>query len=266
MLNVLRSHFFRTLSSKKHFKHYSEEHKMAWNYDSQESWADIPNCHAGGRRQSPINIVTKEAVNLSTSLTFEGNYKSHSGIWTNTGNSLQFTPDFEADIPSIKWKEGQYFLKQFHFHWAINPGEGSEHLVNGQAQDSELHFVHKKHDGDQIAVLGIMLQSSKDDSQCSDVWKQLQAVPQYGESIQLHNVSVEDLLPVNKSFWHYEGSLTTPPCDETVQWFVFKEVLLIPQGIFQAWSKTPSATGTPILYNFRKTQPINGRQVFDINN
>ena len=233
---------------------------MAWNHDNQDSWTILPNCQAGGQNQSPINIITKEAINITTPIVFEGNYDSHHGKWTNTGHSLQFTPIFAADIPSIKWK-GQYFLKQFHFHWGMKPGEGSEHLVNSVSQDGELHFVHQNSnptsERDQIAVLAVMLQST--DDSLNDTWKQLQIVPQHGESIQLQNINIKDLLPADKSFWHYEGSLTTPPCSENVQWFVFKEVIPIPKEVLSIWSKTPDASGTPILYNFRKVQPTNGR-------
>lgn len=34
-------------------------------------------------------------------------------------------------------------------------------------------------------------------------------------------------------YYHYKGSLTTPTCNEAVQWFVFRQVLQI--GSAQVW-------------------------------
>jgi carbonic anhydrase len=38
------------------------------------------------------------------------------------------------------------------------------------------------------------------------------------------------LLPFSKGFYRYAGSLTTPPCSESVQWFLMKDAVLITPG------------------------------------
>lgn len=40
----------------------------------------------------------------------------------------------------------RFALAQFHFHWGLRNGQGSEHLLQGQEYDMELHLVHYNHD------------------------------------------------------------------------------------------------------------------------
>ena len=55
----------------------------------------------------------------------------------------------------------KYKLLQFHFHWGRGAGEGTKHLVNGNAGEFEIHFVCEKIDGedptagDALAVIAI---------------------------------------------------------------------------------------------------------------
>ena len=44
--------------------------------------------------------------------------------------------------------------------------------------------------------------------------------------LKLHMVTFYDTLG-NLSYWHYPGSLTTPPCSESVLWHVLKEPIKI---------------------------------------
>ena len=38
-----------------------------------------------------------------------------------------------------------------------------------------------------------------------------------------------DLLPKDKDMYTYQGSLTTPPCNEVVQWLIFRQTVSLPE-------------------------------------
>ncbi|XP_003383417.1 PREDICTED: carbonic anhydrase 1 [Amphimedon queenslandica] len=238
----------------------------SWNYVDQESWCHLPNSQSNGLNQSPIDIPTKdtkESPEISP-LILKGYEQKLKGTWTRTSHSLRFDPSGPA--PSIVTYGGAYILRQFHFHWGDQPGCGSEHLVDGSSYDAELHFVHEKESPtsnvpnapDQFAVLGVLLKRSKGQGG-GEVWEALKNVPQVDKKIEIE-VTPSQLLPANKSYWHYGGSLTTPPCSEVVQWFVFHQILSVPDDVVQRWSTLPSES--PLPFNYRKVQELNGRKVW----
>ena len=59
------------------------------------------------------------------------------------------------------------------------------------------------------------------------------------------------------TMYHYSGSLTTPPCSEIVEWFIFEEPIYIPPRILQRMTEQFGETGTA-----RPVQALNGRKVF----
>jgi len=128
---------------------------------------------------------------------------------------------------------GTYRLAEAHAHWGGKSNDGSEHLINDKAYAGEIHFVHyneshgvieaaKRH-GDGLAVLGILLQESDADNPAFETLiNALKKVQYKGQTTQLPNgLDLSKLLPSNKEFCTYCGSLTTPPYTECVVWTVF---------------------------------------------
>jgi len=73
---------------------------------------------------------------------------------------------------------------------------------------------------------------------------------------------VDSDLPSNRDFYYYEGSLTTPPCSEVVQWFVLKQPIQIPASYISTLRKVEEDEhGTLLTHNVRDEQPLNGRIV-----
>ena len=242
----------------------------SWNYCNLETWKSVKGWAGGGVRQSPVDIDTKSVVeNASLSNLKLTNFdKPLSGNWSNARNSVRFDPATGSTTALLQNHLGTYELQQFHFHWGPSSSEGSEHTIDGQSYGGELHFVTKKNTGDAtagdaFAVLGVLLVSDAA-IPATGSWKELlDNVPAQNERINtVSMVRPTDLLPTSLSYYYYEGSLTTPPCSEVVQWFVLRSPLHVPATFLDALRTTViGMEGQPLNTNYRQPQPLNGRQV-----
>src|SRR5690606_19987536 len=105
----------------------------------------------------------------------------------------------------------EYKLSQFHFHTP------SEHQLNGQNYDMELHLVHSDESG-KLAVIGLMIQEGIENKLLASMWKELPTETIAKADSEKHVIDLQTLLPENDTTFQYAGSLTTPPCTEEVQW------------------------------------------------
>uniref|UniRef100_A0AAQ4PDY9 Carbonic anhydrase n=1 Tax=Gasterosteus aculeatus aculeatus TaxID=481459 RepID=A0AAQ4PDY9_GASAC len=143
-----------------------------WGYgpgNGPDTWGeDFP--IANGPRQSPINIVPKDAKYDSTLKPLKIKYdpSNAKGI-LNNGHSFQVDYVDDSDSSTLTGGpiSGTYRLKQFHFHWGASDDRGSEHTINGIKFPCELHLVHwntkypsfgdAASQPDGLAVLGVFL-------------------------------------------------------------------------------------------------------------
>ena len=246
-----------------------------FSYDNQSAWRYLPGSEScGGSRQSPIDIVTSRATTNSNLRRLErrGWNGPVSGKLTNTGRTVKFTPD---DNSVTVTHLGEYTLRQFHLHWGDRTGVGSEHLVNGRAFDGELHFVHARtnppanaNDGDANTVIAVFLRSSSTPA-AGTVWESFLDIPGFLQSRNVTGIVYDNLLPTNLSYYYYNGSLTTPPCSEAVQWVVLQNPISIPAEVLQWLRQTPASYGNGSAHNltenFRNVQLLNGRSVYRFN-
>ena len=242
-----------------------------FDYNDQSAWLDLPGSQCGGNRQSPINIVTNNLgdggdIGL-TELAMQNFDNAVKGTWKNNGHSLTFTPDFSAPVATTRTYLGEYKLLQFHFHWGANSQEGSENQVNGNQYSGELHFVHERqsstsiYDGDRFTVVAVFI-NSDENMQLSGIWRELSTIPNFDQSLPVLGITYNDLLPKNLDYYYFSGSLTTPLCDETVQWVVLQSSISAPADFFEALRTTPEENGCKLERNFRDVQNLNGRQVY----
>ena len=105
-------------------------------------------------------------------------------------------------------------LKQFHFH------APSENKINGKQFPLESHLVHADKDGN-LAVVAVMFQEGAANTLLGKLWEKMPN--KAGEKSALPTgLSVSQLLPKERDYYRFNGSLTTPPCSEGVRWFVIK--------------------------------------------
>lgn len=163
---------------------------------------------------------------------------------------------------------------QLHLHWGSLQGPGSEHTVDGRRYDGEIHMVFynpscgsikeamKKPGG--LAVLAAFLQVGPEDNvHYQPLLEQLHEVQEEGKETTVAGFNIEGLLPANLGhYYRYSGSLTTPPCYQTVNWTVFSQtVLLSKEQISLLETTLQGDDDTDLQNNFRLTQRLHGRKV-----
>jgi carbonic anhydrase len=189
-----------------------------WDYAgdaSPQHWAEIApeNRLCGiGTRQSPIDIRDTIKVDLEK---IQFDYRPSGFAVQDTGHTIQVNV---AGGNTLQVMGRSFELKEFHFH------RPSEERVMGRQFDMVLHLVHKDADGN-TAVLAVLIERGPDNkpqAAVQQVWNNLpleRSMPQTA-SDQLDPLQ---LLPADRRYYTYMGSLTTPPCSENVLWLVMKQ-------------------------------------------
>ncbi|XP_045438772.1 carbonic anhydrase 7 isoform X2 [Pipistrellus kuhlii] len=127
---------------------------------------------AQGVRQSPINIISRQAVYSPSLKPLKLSYEGCTSLSiANNGHSVQvdFNDSDDRSVVTGGPLDGPYRLRQFHFHWGKMHNVGSEHMVDGKSFPCELHLVHwnaKKYSTfgeaasapDGLAVVGVFLE------------------------------------------------------------------------------------------------------------
>ena len=146
------------------------------------------------------------------------------------------------------FKGESYELKQFHFHYQ------SEHLVAGKSFPLELHLVHADAAGKTV-VVGIFFQAGNtSNAALTSVWGEIPLLTD-AKKILAQQINLCALLPDDLSAWVYQGSLTTPPCTEGVEWIILTKAMHLSTAQLQLFKQHyPS--------NCRPAQALGERTVF----
>jgi carbonic anhydrase len=213
-----------------------------------------------GLAQSPIDVPVPAVI--TTALPpLDFNYRSIGLVVENNGHVVEvpYPPGSQLGIGG-----DVYELVQFHFH---APGE---HSVAGRSYDMELHLVHRNFLGS-LAVVGVLLEvCAAQDADCrpnreiDDIM--LNAPLEEGEvAVNGRSINAMDLLPADRNYYLYAGSLTTPPCSEGVRWQVLKQPVRVSafavERLHAIVSHFPAYEG--FGNNNRPATPLNGRPVFE---
>ncbi|MCL4255577.1 MAG: carbonic anhydrase family protein [Anaerolineae bacterium] len=185
-----------------------------WSYEGTTGpihWGDLAEDFSAcvdGTAQSPINITG--AIHTHLPPIRLDYHPTHLAIF-NTGRTIQVN----VDVGSCIWHDNvQYDLIQFHFH------HPSEHTIEGVRAPMEVHFVHQNAQTQHLAVVGVLLGQGEHHNPAYDyVFKHLPKQPSNPKPSRLY-FDLNAMLPTDTHYYTYQGSLTTPPCSETVRWLL----------------------------------------------
>ncbi len=221
---------------------------LNWTYQGEngpEHWGHLSEHFATcktGQNQSPIEIRDGRLERLPN-LSFS--YRSSPLTIVNDGHTIRvvYDPGSYLILGSRR-----YELRQFHFHTP------SEHRIKGKQADMVMHLVHQNRGGEIVEVAVPMWAGSRRNAMMERLLSYLPTQP--GERHYYRNVGIKPifLMPSNRSYYTYKGSMTEPPCSENVTWILLKTPLEVSARDIKRFRRILGQNNRPI-------QAINSRAV-----
>ena len=218
--------------------HGADGHAAHWGYagtGGPAEWGlmkpEFSTC-AKGTRQSPIDIRSGVKVDLEPILV---DYRPSGFSVVDNGHTIQV--NIEGGN-SIEVQGRRYDLLQFHFH------RPSEERIDGRQFDMVAHLVHKDPEG-RLAVIAVLLDRGSAHPLVQTVWNNLPL--EKGTEMRVRNgLDMNHLLPADRRYFTYMGSLTTPPCSEGVLWLVMQQPVPVATDQINVFSRLYPMNARPI--------------------
>ncbi|PCI59889.1 MAG: carbonate dehydratase [Kordiimonadales bacterium] len=163
-----------------------------------------------GQQQSPINIEGTDPVIMHRLVT---DYQVAPINLKNRGHSIGMTY-----TPGSIMRVGArfYTLNGMTFHTP------AEHTVAGQSYPMSIQSWHRGPDGS-VAIIETLVKEGRENAAIKEIWTHLPLESGQTSKIDAVLINARDLMPTDKAYFRYVGSLSTPPCTEGVQWYVLKQ-------------------------------------------
>jgi len=216
-----------------------------WTYEGEEGpehWGKLDPAYLlciDGTAQTPIDITAKSTNDVADPVF---GYNTGAADFVNNGHTVQAVP---AAGNTLTVGETVYTLKQLHFHTP------SEHAIDGVKAAAEMHFVHQSEAG-VLAVVGVMIVAGDAPNTAWEPYVAGTSTPKGGAASA--TIDWPALLPAEHITYQYQGSLTTPPCSEGVQWMVMRDAVTLSQTQVDALAAAYEGNARPL-------QPIGDRAV-----
>jgi Carbonic anhydrase len=196
-----------------------------------------------GHEQAPIDIRNPR---LNKSLQpIEFHYLAGSETLENNGRTIVVHVNPGSYIVAGGTR---YNLVQYEFR------HPSEEAVKSKLTDMSVQFMHKSAEG-QLAIVSVRLKENQDAPNAILATLFAQLPRKTGETLKIDDMlNPGGLLPADRAYWTYTGSLTTPPCTEGVRWFVLQQPITV--------SRTQLNHYVPLFHiNTRPLQDAHGREI-----
>jgi carbonic anhydrase len=220
-----------------------------WTYEGQEgpeNWGKLDQEFATcsiGRNQSPINIDDTIDAPLKK---IRGIQKFPAKEIFNNGHTVQVN---FGQGNMLVLDNTPYQMKQVHFH------SPSENTIRNKSFPLEAHFVHADSKGN-LTVIGVMFKEGAANQGLAKLWEQMPNEVSAPMSLK-NRVIANDIMPENRDYYRFSGSLTTPPCSEGVRWIVLKTPLSASKEQIEQFKSAVKHS------NNRPVQALNGRVVLE---
>lgn len=209
-----------------------------WAYNGEggpQAWGGLRpefSLCGSGKRQSPIDIRDGIAVDLEP---VQFDYRASSFRVIDNGHTVQVNvaPGNTIMLNGRRWE-----LVQFHFH------RPSEERIDGRQFDMVAHLVHKDPDG-KLAVVAVLLERGSAQPIVQQVWNNL-PLEKGEEQAASSAMDLAHLLPPDRRYYTYMGSLTTPPCSEGVTWIVMRQPVQLSQQQIDIFSRLYPMNARPV--------------------
>jgi carbonic anhydrase len=208
-----------------------------WTYEGihgPEHWGELDQTSrvcAVGTQQSPIAIDASIEAKLAP---LQFSWARRTDTIVNNGHTIQVNLKSGG---TLGVGTDRYELVQFHFH------HPSEHLIHDKGFPMEVHFVHKNAAGS-LGVIGVLMTIGK----ANPVFAKIAATMPSAQGTTVAadpRIDPIGLLPTGRGYYRYSGSLTTPPCSETVDWMLLSDPVEVAEADVDVFAKLYPVNARP---------------------